>query len=89
MARGEEKVIPAVPGMRCLRGVVQNKIKEKKSFCFRKNGLIVNQAVQIPSQSNENKMDNNGENNKRGGLRGAKPLLPFPLFLAQNMLVIK
>lgn len=36
VAHGEEKVIPAVPVMRCLGGAVQNKIKEKKkSFCFR------------------------------------------------------
>lgn len=77
-ARREEKVIPAVPGMWWWRGVGQNKIKEKKiSFCFRNNGLVEKQAVQIPSESNENKMDNNGENRKRGGLRGEKPLLPF------------
>lgn len=61
-AGSEEKVIPAVPGMQCLRCTVQNKIKKKeRSFCLKGKWvkLMGKQAVQIPSNSNENKMDNN------------------------------
>lgn len=43
---------------------MQNKIKEKKE-AFVLGKRIEKQLVQIPSESNENKMANNGENKKK------------------------
>lgn len=51
----------------------KNKLK-RRSFCFRKNEK---QAVQIPSESNENKMGNNGENNERRSQRGKTSVFFF------------
>lgn len=61
------------------RGAKKKKLK-RRSFCFRKNEK---QAVQIPSESNENKMGNNGENNERRSQRG-KTSAPFPFFFSTN-----